>query len=376
MKIAFIAPSYIPSRRANTIQTMKMAQAFTQLGHDVIVISPGNAPEIDWAKDIKPHYGLTERFELAWVTSNNIFRGYDFALKSLKIANRWGADLIFTRHPQASALASQRGIATIFEAHNLPSGRMGPIFFRRFLNGSGCKGVVSISNALLKALEANYELEGVSSVIAPDGVDLARFQSLPSPTAARQELGLVDKFTVGYTGHFYKGRGIEIILEMAQNLPDLQFLLIGGNPEDIERISNHLEENNITNVVLTGFISNDILPKYQAASNLLLMPYQKEISGSSGGNTAAFFSPIKLFEYMAVGRPILSSDMPVLREVLDERNSILLPPADSEKWAETIKELEADQAKRESLGKIVKELSKEYSWQSRAEKILKELIRQ
>jgi glycosyltransferase involved in cell wall biosynthesis len=373
MKIAFIAPSFIPSRRANSIQTMKMAQAFTLLGHRVLVIVPGVEPVITWDKDIAPHYGLSEKFELEWVPIKNIFRGYDFALKSIRTAMKWNADLIFTRHPQSAALASKRNIPTIFEAHDLPHGRMGPISFQQFLSGAGCKGIVSISDALLNAINSLYDIDDTPTHTAPDGVDLVRYKDLPTPDEARSLLELEDKFTAGYTGHFYPGRGIEVLLDTAEKLPEVQFLFVGGQPKDIERISETIKSNKLDNVTLTGFIENSVLPKYQAACDVLLMPYQLEVSGSSGGNISKYLSPMKMFEYLAVGRPILSSELPVLKEVLDEGNSILLPPADALKWSSAIEELKVNPELCAKLGKNARNTAQNYSWQSRAENILFEL---
>jgi glycosyltransferase involved in cell wall biosynthesis len=373
MKIAMIAPSFIPSRRANSIQTMKMAQAFTLLGHQVLVVVPGDDPKLSWDQEIVPHYGLSAKFDLAWVSTKGILHGYDFALSSIKTAKKWGTELIFTRQPQTAALTSTRGIPTIFEAHDLPPGRMGPVFFKRFLRGSGCRGIVSISDALLNAIRSIYDLGDSATVTSPDGVDLERYTDLPTPSKARMDLNLKDKFTIGYTGHFYPGRGIEVLLDSAAKLPKVQFLFVGGQPADIKRISETISHNGSENVTLTGFIDNAELPKYQAACDTLLMPYQLNVSGSSGGDIGKYLSPMKMFEYLAVGRPILSSDLPVLREVLNQDNSILLEPSDVDSWVAAINQLQNDAELRNKLSANAKATSQNHSWQSRAGNILSKL---
>ena len=78
----------------------------------------------------------------------------------------------------------------------------------------------------------------------------------------------------------------------------------------------------LENVTFTGFIPNARLPLYQAAADILLMPYGRAIAGSSGGNSAEICSPMKLFDYMGAGRAILSSDLPVIHEVLDENSAV------------------------------------------------------
>jgi glycosyltransferase involved in cell wall biosynthesis len=117
-------------------------------------------------------------------------------------------------------------------------------------------------------------------------------------------------------------------------------------------------------------VPNGALPLYQAASDILIMPYQDAIAGSSGGDTARFASPMKAFEYMASGRPILSSDLPVFREVLDETFAILLPAGDLKAWDEALKGLLGDEARRRRMGREATEVAKGYSWVARAEKIL------
>ena len=126
MKIALIAPTYLPSRRANTIQVMKIAQAFTVLAHAVRVWVPGVAPEAgtDW-QEIAHHYGLQHAFEIGWLATRPQLRSYDYGLLSVKQVQRWSADLVYTRLPQAAAIASMMGLPTVFEVHDLPQGRLG-----------------------------------------------------------------------------------------------------------------------------------------------------------------------------------------------------------------------------------------------------------
>jgi len=164
-----------------------------------------------------------------------------------------------------------------------------------------------------------------------------------------------------------------VLLEIAELLPDVQFLFAGGQQNDIKLVSEVVKRNNLKNVILTGFIENAVLPKYQAACDVLMMPYQLEVSGSSGGNIGKYLSPMKMFEYLAVGRPILSSELPVLKEILNENNSVLLPPEDVEKWADAIEKVKGNPEHSKSLGVEAKRNAENFSWQSRAEKILSEL---
>jgi len=266
---------------------------------------------------------------------------------------------------------------TIFEVHDLPRGVIGTRLFVWFLKGRGTRRLVVITHALRDALLKNFELPDSPpfTLVAPDGVDLARYADLPSPGSARgilkRDKGLPippDRQTIGYTGHLYPGRGIDQILSMAAQLPEYTFLLAGGEREAVARV--RAECMGLANVLLVGFVPNAELPLYQAGCELLLMPYQRHVAASSGGDIAEYLSPMKVFEYMASGRAILSSDLSVLREVLNPANSILLPPEDVEAWIQAIRVLIKDTDRREQIGAQAKRDARNYTWESRAKRIL------
>ncbi|MEA3349880.1 MAG: glycosyltransferase, partial [Chloroflexota bacterium] len=176
-----------------------------------------------------------------------------------------------------------------------------------------------------------------------------------------------------YSGHLYPGRGAELILAIAARLPEINFLLVGGEPRDVELVRAQAANQNIDNVTLTGFVPNAELPRYQAACDVLLMPYQRKVSASSGGDIARYLSPMKLFEYLACGRPILSSDLPVFREVLSSENAILLPHHDADAWVAAIRELQANPVRCQALGQQARRDAQKYTWESRAQRILEDL---
>lgn len=372
MKIALIAPTHLPARRANTIQVMKMAQAFTALGHEIRVWVPGLPQQPPTPDELARHYGLQRRFDVDWLPRRARLRSYDYALAAVRRSRAWRADLIYTRLPQAAALAAFLEFPVIYEIHDFPQGTLAPWLLTRFLHGRGARGLVVITAALHDALARNFPaLTRHPVILAPDGVDLARYQNLPAPSEARKTLDFQDSaFTVGYTGHLYPGRGAELILEIAARLPKISFLLVGGEPADVARVRTQARDRRLENVTLTGFIPNAELPRYQAACDVLLMPYQRRVAASSGGDIAAYLSPMKLFEYLACGRAILVSDLPVLREVLNPANAVLLPPDDPAAWVSVLRELQADDEKRLSLAEQARADVRQYSWEARARRIL------
>src|SRR4030095_4341321 len=134
------------------------------------------------------------------------------------------------------------------------------------------------------------------------------------------------------TGHLYAGRGADLFLALAKSIPQAHFVWVGGRPEDVVTWKQRTE--NISNLTFTGFIPNQDLPLYQSAADILLMPYSRSILGSSGtADSASVASPMKMFEYMAAGRAILSAELPVIREVLNEKSAVFCEPEDVGAWS-------------------------------------------
>lgn len=362
MKIICIASSQVPSDTANSIQVMKVCQAFVQLGHSVTLLVPGPPPS---PGDLQQHYGLTRTFPIEWLPVKN--RRF-FAWKAVRRARALGADLLYCWPLQSAALGLLAGMPSMVELHDFPTGRFGPLWleFYKFLPGR--KRLLPITDALRRALR----LPENDTIIAPDGVDLERYALLPDPASARRALGLPEAPTVLCTGHLYEGRGADLFLALAGKFPSASFVWVGGRPADVDawrRRARHL-----ANVTFTGFVPNERIPSYQAAGDVLLMPYGRAIATSSGGNTAEFCSPMKMFEYMAAGRAILTSDLAVLREVLAESNAVFCPLEAAEAWAEALRSLLDDPNRRQALGQRARQAVLKYSWIERSKRVLQGFV--
>ncbi len=371
MRIACIATSSVPSRRANSVRVMKVCQSFLDLGHDVHLWLPGRRREPDW-EQLKRHYALHHSFPITWIPRLRALRHWDYCVRAVRDARRWGADLLYTWPYQAAAFASRLNIPTALEIHDRPQGRFGPWLFRMFLQGGGARRLLPITEALRAYMVETYgvPLEPPFAVITPSGVDLSGYASLPSPLEARRTLDLPEEFTVGYTGHLYSGRGIDLLFELAQRNPGFSFVWAGGEKQAVEHWRHKLAGAEIKNVHLLGFVPQEKLPLVQAACDVLLMPYARRIAVSGGGDTARFASPMKAFEYLAAGRAIMTSDLPVLHEILDESNAVFAPPEDVERWDAALKALAKDPEHRLALAEQAYRDAAQYSWEARARRAL------
>lgn len=376
MRLAVFSTARVPSRTANSIQVLKVCQALLDLGHEVRLWLPGPAPQVAWA-ELARQYGVRGPLDITWCRTWPALRRYDYALATLLAARRWRADLIYAWPLQTAALAAGLGLPVVLELHELPGGRFGPRLLRAFLRGRGRRRLLPITAALRDLAAASYRLPSEPDLVrlAPMGVDLERYQDLPAPDEARRLLGWPQTYTIGYTGHLYAGRGIELLVEVAGRLPQARFVVIGGEPRAVQAWQRRMQESGADNVDFLGFVPNAELPLRQAGCDVLVMPSQRSIAGSSGGDIGQVASPMKTFEYLATGRAIVASDLPVFREVLNPGNAVLLPPDDVAAWARALGDLQQNPEKRQQLGRQARLDAAQYSWLERARRSLEGLDR-
>jgi len=371
MNIIAIAGARIPSDTANSIQVMKVCQALAQLGHQVTLIVPAlptvlNPP----APDLQTLYGLHTPFDIEYLPAMGAAGRRLFTLQAVRRALALGGDLIYTWFPQSAVFALLAGKAAIFEIHEPASTPIGRLWYRLFAALPGKKRLVSITQALVQILKRDYHirLKPEDIVIGPNGVELERFASLPDPQMARRQIGLPASPAIVCAGHLYAGRGASLFLTLAASTPEAHFVWVGGRPQDVTAWREKAA--GLSNVTFTGFVPHEQIPLYQAAGDILLMPYERTIAGSSGGDSSTFCSPMKMFEYMAAGRAILTSDLPVIREVLDESMAVFCPPEDAPAWQEALYTLLHEPARRQALGENARRAAQKYTWLARAKRTL------
>ena len=239
--------------------------------------------------------------------------------------------------------------------------------FRNMIRKPSFKRFVVISSALRDYFETNYTFQNTTDIlVSHDAAD---------PSAGAESSLRLDRsrLQVGYIGHLYEGRGIHIIAEMAARCPWADFHFIGGNETDIQRCKEKYRSFN--NMVFHGFLPPSIAADYRNAFDVLLAPYQRSVSVSGGGDTSQWMSPLKLFEYMAAGKAILCSRIPVLKEVLTDRETaILCDPEDPDSWIQNLLTLKEDITLRLQLGNAAHAaFLANYTWKARAERVIRDL---
>ena len=382
MKIAVITNSRIPSLTANSIQAMKVTQALMQLGHEIRMFAPRETDSVS-RESLAAHYGLRLIPDLELLPSERHLKRFDFIFHAQRAANRFNADLIYTWLPQSAVIGLWAGYPVVLEMHADVSGKMGAWWLRQFWKARGQKLMTVTTSALRIALERSTKLriKDEALIVAPNGVELEKYKSLPNPSEARRQLNLPDGLTVGFTGHIYPGRGADLLFELAKQMKDVNFLWVGGTPELVDTWRSRLREANITNVTMTGFMKHESIPLYQAAADVLLMPYSRSISASSGQDIAEVINPMKMFEYMAAARAIVCADLNVIREVLNEGNAVFCEAREAgirnqelgiSEWKAAIESLLGDESRRHELGNQARRDVERFTWLAREKRVMGE----
>lgn len=352
---------------------MKMCNAFSTAGVRMTLVVPRrlttnrnlkNLPTSIWN-----FYGVCSNFEIKWLPFPypvSKFQQSIHALMATLYAWTSQVSFVYTRSEWVAVILSRMGIPVILEVHQHIGGLALPMAARMACRNGRFVGLVCVSKTLAeKMIELGFPDYKV--VVAHDGVDLSLFEPRLSKSEAREILNLpLDGQIVCHLGHLYYGRGIEVLISSAKNLQDTTFLMVGGNPSDIEYHRGHVHLQGLKNVQFIGVIPNIKVPAYLYAADVLVMPYTRKIP------TIQYTSPMKMFEYMAAGRPIISSDFPVLREVLRHgENALLVPSSDSMALADAIKLALNDPLLAQRLGAQALEDVRAYTWDQRVQKILK-----
>jgi glycosyltransferase involved in cell wall biosynthesis len=145
-------------------------------------------------------------------------------------------------------------------------------------------------------------------------------------------------------------------------------VFVGGTEADI---AHWQAEAHTPNVHFAGFVPNHELPTYLAASDVLLMPYQRQVAVYGGvGDSSAYMCPMKMFEYMATERLIISSDLPVLHDTLNASNAVLCDPEDVDAWETALRRAMDDPAWAAGVARKARRDVEAHTWQLRARRIL------
>ena len=359
--LVYIHAGPIPAEFANAVQVVRMCEAFQAMGCDTSLLAPGDVNAC-----LMREYGLkvpVRRLKAppVWLPGRAVVS----ILAAAAARPHRRSRVIFTRSGPVARAAALLRQPFVLEMH-LPLAAHSPkmaAILRHALRSPHLLLLVVITQTLKQDyLAVEPGLEG-RVLVAHDG---AQVRSAPPPPPGGSRL------QIGYTGQLFEGKGMETINALARRCGWADFHVVGGTDSTLAAWRKATRD--CPNLVLHGAIPHGQVAERLDGFDIVLAPYRSVVRGSGvgGQNLANWMSPLKLFEYMERARPIIASDLPVLREVLEDgKNCLLCPPEDISAWEAALERLRDDSALRLSLGEQARnDILAGYSWERRAASIL------
>lgn len=367
MKLVLAAPFPLPSRAAHGIQVHRMAEAFAGCGPETRLTFKAPRPPSD-IDDPFAYYDVRPVFALDPIrvgAKTPSVAAFQFAWKVARSADR--GTFVFSRCLKTSVLCALRGIPTAFEAHSSmrDSGRITARLLTIAARLPAFRGIVAITGALREEIAGIAP--SISVLVEHDAVQARNLASEAWRIGTREA-----PVRVGYFGHLYPGKGAEMILPLAQRLPELQFEVVGGDAASVEMWRGKAA--GLTNIAFRGFISPAEVAARMLECDILIAPYQRKVglAGGAGGDLARWMSPLKLFEYMATGRPLVASRLAALEEVLiGGENCELAEPDSVDEWEAALRRLTGDPERARAIAaRALADVREHHTWDGRARRIL------
>lgn len=388
LNLFYIANIRLPTEKAHGLQIMQNCEAFAANGAAVTlyVARRRNIPEmraIAAKTDAWTHYGVARNFKIARIASIDLYGALERVLGPIPF---WLQQITFTLFATLTMLFRRadayysRDIFTllalslikprrrlIYEAHTLSKSRIGGAVQRL------CARRVGLVVAVTGTLAARLREGGAHrAIVEHDGFRIDRFTGLPARPAARSALKLpAEAFIVGYVGRLHTmsmSKGVDVLIEaIAAAERPISLCLVGGPDDMAEALRSQWERAGLPpdRFLFAGQVSPGQVPSYLAAFDVCAMPFPFT------EHFAYYASPLKLFEYMAVGGVIVASDLPAVAEVVtDGESALLTPPDDVPALRDALRAVYDDAELRDRLGAAAQQAAGHYAWSARAGRIL------
>ncbi len=370
MRIIYLANSRIPTEKAHGLEIFKLCEALHKCD-DVTMILPRRFNKI---KDNPfQYYGIKNNFRIVSlpVVDTIVFStlgrlGFWIEAITFFVSVFWYIlfktkyDDIFISHDNAPLLAASFIRKNIFyDVHDFP---VRGLFFYRILMNRSC-GIIATNKWKKDKLVEKFGLNQNKILVYPNGVEITDFDIALSRSEARKKLNISkNKKVVVYTGSFIYWKGVETLIHSAELIKDTMFYFVGGNKDDLLRLG--ISYNNKDHIVIIENRPHKEVPLWLRSADVLVLP------NTAKEDISKFYtSPMKLFEYMASGTPIVASDLPSIRNIVDERFVSFFTPDNPNSMAQVINSVFKDYKSVLIKSKAASQEVKKYTWDKRAEHI-------
>jgi len=365
-KIFYVTFSSIPSSLPSSLQIIKTCENLSKHNNDLTLIKPGTGNN---KISIKDYYNLKHDVkikEFSYFKKFPIsFSFYLYCLNCLIFILKNKSDLVITRNLFMCFLILIFRQKAILEIHHDASieGRLIKFIlnYANFLNKQNLIKIIAISNSIKNLFIRKYNVNSNKIEILPSGSSI-KINSLP-------KINHKKRMKIGYFGSISKSKGIYTLIKLSKIDPWNDYYIFGGDKESISKIR-ILNFNN--NLFLKNNIPYKNVKKKMLEMDILTLPYTKIVKSSGDvDDISKYTSPLKLFDYLAVGKIIISSDLKVLKEIINNNNAYFVKNFENiYEWKKIITIAGKNRYKNLILGKNNLVLSKKYDHSTRSKRYL------
>lgn len=356
------------SRDGQSIHIDRLIEALRDIGHSVVIVEPERVPPTQGSlkKKLLPKflyeilelcYSAVEFAKLTWAVRRHrpdvlYQRANVLMLSGVWIARLFGIPyLLEVNAPLAIERARFGGLSWPWLAA-----------WTEHTTWRAADCVLPVSAVLAREVQkAGVPLERI--FVTPNGVDLNSIRPVEID-AAKKDLGLGQCVVLGFVGFVRVWHRLDHIVDLLASEPTLataRFLVVGDGPACAGLREQATRLAIADRLVITGVVPHDRLPEYLSAVDIALQP-----------EATSYASPLKLFEYMALGRAIVAPDTENIREILEhEIDGLLFAPGDRTQLSQAIRRLVADDQLRLRLGSAAaaKIITRNLTWRGNAERV-------
>tara|TARA_B100000965_G_scaffold387574_1_gene391138 strand:- start:255 stop:1370 length:1116 start_codon:yes stop_codon:yes gene_type:complete len=368
MRIGYIFNSSLPSSNPGSLQVIKTCEALIKHNNQVDLITPNTGLNVS----IKNFYNLKK---IPTIHKLKIFRQfpigvkyYLFSIFAVLYSIKFKFDIIITRNPFTLfvlCLLKKKAIVEFHHDFSVESRIVRFLFYKfKILNNKNIIKIIAITENVKKFLIKDFKIDPNRIEVIASATDLKfKFFKLKNKK----------KLNVGYFGSLEQGKGSDFVCKLSKLDTKNNYFVYGGSIEKVKSIKNNY--NNI-NLTISSYKPYGELSKYISTMDILLMPSNKNIIKATGGvgNLSKFTSPLKLFDYLASGKLIITSKLNVINDIIKNNvNCIMIENLKPINWLKEINSVLLNLKKINRLKKGAFNLSKKYTYYKRAEAILKNI---
>ncbi|MGK7877258.1 MAG: glycosyltransferase [Xenococcaceae cyanobacterium] len=324
--VFFVRNTLPQSNSAALVQIVELANAAANLNYSTVLVylQKGAAAfnPVNWINPFRPRqpeenlikfYNIQEKLKVVslsmpwpidrakskWINSSTIACKYYLPIHIFP-----GAKIVHTRDWNCVKAAIQHGVPAIYEHDHYEKKQYEP----EIVHNPLFQVTVTVSEPVREDLIQNG-MPPEKVIKLHNGFNNLFFVRQPEKAEEWRQKLLVDgrKHLVVYAGALYKFKGIDLLINVAKELPHIQFVLAGGPESQVQVYQQMALEKQVKNVTFLGYISHEKLASLLQAADVLTSPH-------CSGKAATITSPMKLFDYIAAGVPIVATEIPPLKE--------------------------------------------------------------